>query len=480
MLNLAMAQGPTSLDPAQFNTAFNWYWDLAYETPISMAPDGSLRPGLATNWGYVGDGNRVFDLTLRPDVKFSDGSPLTAQVVKANLDRNKEKGNQAASRWADKTVDVTGPLSVRITSEKPDPSIPWSLTSTLAGGHVVSDGGLNSRDQLGTHTLGAGPYVLDAASTVANDHYTYVPNPDYWNKNDFRYERVVIKVMPNLNSVLNAMKTGEIDAAPGDYTVAGAAKSARLTVTYQPSLMMGLDLLDRRGEIVPALGDVRVRQALNLAVNRDTISSALFGEYGKSTDQTVVVGQPGSLPAATYQYDPEKAKKLLADAGYGNGLTIPTLTTSYNGQSRVVQAIAADLQKVGVTLDLKNIDYASYSDELRSRKYGIAGIGFGTLPNMHIQGPTLYLPNAATYNPFKSADPTITATYDRAAGAATDQQSALFQQVQRQLVDQAWFVFVTAAPKFYFARQGITGLDVPAVRPLANATWIRPASGSGA
>ncbi|MEN3280295.1 MAG: peptide/nickel transport system substrate-binding protein [Solirubrobacteraceae bacterium] len=474
-LNLAVARPPNSLNPAFTNTSWAWYVHLAYDPLIIWGPDGKPKPSLATSWRYVGNGNKTFELTLRPNVKFSDGSALTAKVVKDNLDYQKQAGGPYQPFVAGKTITATGPLTVRITTKLPDPEIVRELSQDLMAGNMISPKGLANPKGLGTTTAGAGPYVLQPEATVPGDHYTYTPNPNYWNKAAIHYRKVVVKALPNPNSVLNALKTGQVDAAIGDYTTAATAESAGLQVKSAPFVFLGLNLMDRKGKIVPALGDVRVRQALNYAVDRKTISQALLGKFGTPTEQTVVPGQDGALTEPVYTYDPAKAKQLLAQAGYAKGLTIPVLTTTYSSQDQVTQAIAGDLEKVGVKLKIKveaNVD--KYTSDMIAAKYPAASMGIGALP-IYIESPLMFFPTAAVFNPFKAADAKVQSLWAQAAAADPGQREALDQQLERRIVELGWFVPVMLSPKFYYARTNVTGIAPTVDQPKPNPVWFQPA-----
>jgi peptide/nickel transport system substrate-binding protein len=475
-LTIAFFTPPNTLDPAKIGPAFGWYSYLAYEPLIVWDPDGKPRPGLAKSWRYVGHGNRTFELTLRPGVKFSDGAPVTADAVKASLEYQAKAGGVATAYLAGKTVKATGPLTVRVRSKTPDPQMPLVLSQVYLAGNVVSPSALKDPERLGTTTAGAGPYVLDKSATVANDHYTFVPNPDYWDKPAVHYRRVTIKVIPNPNSALNAMKTGQVDVMSGDVRTADAAERAGLQVVHTPQLFTALALLDRDGKLAPALADVRVRQALNYAIDRKTITSGLLRKYGTPTDQTVVDGQDGSLGRPMYTYDPAKAKQLLAEAGHADGLTIRATTMTAQQQSQIMQAVASDLQKVGVTLDLKvEANTNKYAADLSGGKYPAAGITYGAQP-ISFEGPQLFLPNAYFFNPFHSNDPEVNKLYGKAAAASDDAaRGDIDRRIQERLVSQAWFVPVNFQPLIYYARPDVAGLEVTPGNPGGNPVWLYPA-----
>lgn len=473
-LTIGLPAAPPSLDPAKTTGNGQPFMNLAYDPLIYRAPDGQLKPRLAESWGYVGTGNTVFELHLRSGVHFTDGSALTADVVKANFDYLRKVGVGTAGKVArDATVQVIDPLTVRLTLTTANPDLPTIFSQDTMPG-VISGDALANPDQLASQTRGSGPYVLDTATTVANDHYTYTPNPQFWDKPSIHYDKVIIKVIPNPNTALAAAKTGQVDVIAGSYTTVNAAKSAGLTIAYTPFTFMGLVLADRSGTVVPALRDVRVRQALNYAVDRQKITRGLFGDYGTPTEQIQLPGRSGYSDRAVYSYDPDKARHLLAEAGYANGFTLPALTTSTANSNLVVQAIADDLKQIGVTLDVTNdADTAKYQQDMRSKKWGAFGIAFGSLTT-HLMAQVLLLPGGF-YNPFDSNDPELTALYQRAAAAAPEQRAQLDQQVISHVVEQGWFLTVTFSPSFYYARSSVGNLTVSPGEPVANPIEWHPA-----
>ena len=475
LLTIAYPSGPGNLDPTKIFASNQYYVNLAYDPLIYKAPDGTLEPRLATEWDYVGTGNTIFELTLREGVEFSDGTALTAEVVKANLERQAKEGVQAAPYLASKTFEVTGPLSLRITSATPDPLIPELLTQDYLAGNIASGEALEDPASLSTTTAGAGPYVLDAAGTTSGSTYTYVQNPNYWNPDDVHYEKVVIKVIANPQAALNAVKTGQADVTTADARIAKAAEAAGLQTAPAPFVFQGLALLDREGTVSEPLGDVRVRQAMNYAVDREKITAGLYGKYGTATEQTVVPGQDGSLDEPVYSYDVDKAKALLAEAGYEDGFDLPVVTTTGFGLAQTTQAVAADLAKVGIRLEVTTQnDVNAYVTDLTSGKFPAAGVGLGGQP-MHLAGPTIFLPGAAIFNPFKSDDAEIVAKYAEAAAAAPEDRAQLDREIEQRLVEQAWFLPVVLTPVVYIANDEVAGVAPTAEQPLSNPVSWAPA-----
>ncbi len=191
-LTIASATGPVSIDPAKNGQGFpiQYFTQLAYDPLIRTTATGALAPSLAIKWGYVGKGNRVFTLTLRPGVRFSDGTRLTAAGVKAYFNYYIHAGGPFSSRFASiGSMTVTGPLSLRFNLKKSDPDIAINMTQDYVSGSVISRAAMKNPSQLGTHTFGAGPYVLDSGQTVAGTKYVYTPNKYYWNKSTIHFKR---------------------------------------------------------------------------------------------------------------------------------------------------------------------------------------------------------------------------------------------------------------------------------------------------
>jgi peptide/nickel transport system substrate-binding protein len=469
-------QAPETLDPAKTPQNYAWFEELAYEPLIVQRSDGSLGPGLATSWSYAGTGNTKFVLHLRPRVRFSDGSRLTAQDVVSDLHYVVASAGQMSPFLAGDTFTATGPLTVTIQAVKPNPDFPEILTQDYVVGDVISPRGLHSPSLLGTRTFGAGPYMLDAAQTITGNQYTYVPNPRYYDRAAVHWKKVVIKVITDPQTMLNALKTGEIQVANGDSTTITAAKQAGMTITDTPDLWIGATLADRGGTVAKPLASADVRQALNYATDRAVITRALFPSTGAPTSQLIVPGGYGYVPSLTgaYPYSPARAKRLLAAAGYPHGFSLKIVTGEYDGMNLVAQALAQEWRKIGVTVQLT--DYAN------SNQYYAAAFGakfpafmtiFGQIPTW-VEGPSLFLPSAS-YNPFHTASAQLAGLYSDEARSSGSQQAKLDQQIETYLVHQAWFVPVATLGLPYYATSAVTDTATSARAPLLELDEVRPA-----
>jgi len=296
--------------------------------------------------------------------------------------------------------------------------------------------------------------------TVAGSHYTYVKNTKYWNPGSQHYERVVVKVVPDPNSAIQALKAGQVNillSAPLTYV--DQARASGFEVGSGLPNVVAVYLMDRSGEISPALARLEVRQALNYATDRAGIAKALGINIYTPTDQIVAKGATGYDPTLenSYTYDPSKAKDLLTKAGYPDGLNLTILFWSNDVYPTVAQTIAEQWKQVGVNVTLKddgsNVsqfvkDYSS--GEYPALVFQLSGDAFpSALQNFALQ--------SSAFNPFHTAAPGIGRAFDALATAQQNQLDPLSKALNRAVSEQAWFVPVVSHDLYIFGN-GIKNL----------------------
>jgi peptide/nickel transport system substrate-binding protein len=470
-LTVAVPSVPTSLDPALQNVdpANNQFIGISYDTLIRLGADGDYVPDLATSWKYLDKTSTKFELTLRKGVKFSDGTAVTAKAVVQSLQYMISSGvNGGTWLGKDTTVASTDAHTVVISLTKPNSVLPYLLTQRTHLGAVINPKGLATPASLKSASFGAGEYVLDTAKTVANDTYVYTPNKNYWDKSRIKWAEIHIKVAGSAAAALQAVQNGDADMQyRADVPSATAAEGTDLQVHQSHSGLYGVGYLDRDGSISKPMANAKVRQALSLAIDRKSITAAVWGKYGDSGNDLTISGFSGFSKSVSnsYAYNVKKAKKLLTEAGYPNGFSFDMQTTNSGGADVPAQAIVQNWKAIGVTANLTVYsDNTQLINDTLAKKYAV-GVYYYGAQQQYLQAKSFFNGGANQYNPFNSQDTKINDLLDQAAAATTqDAQDKLYEQVmQRSMVDLAWFSNVAYTPTTVITRAGLTGLEFGAL-----------------
>ena len=408
------------------------YYEPVYDSLVRLGTDGSINPNLATSWSYD-QTNTVLTLKLRDDVKFTDGTKLDAEAVKENLLHTKSGSNETSSRLT-QVADVAAPdaTTAVITLSSPNPALLTSLGDT--SGMIASPTNLEATNG----PVGSGPYVLDTANTTNGTQYAYKRNPDYWNAKAFPFETIVIKTLIDETARLNAVLSGQVDWAKVPAKQAQQVKDRGLTVTTNPEGVEGVYIWDRGGTIVPALGDVKVRQAdpTGPSIARRSHPRSTMA-IPAPTSQMFRSGFSGHDPAldGTYGYDVQKAKQLIAEAGYPDGfsVTAPDLSgVAPDAQAVMVQSLA----DIGITVNLEKVPFSELFGDIQSGKWPLSWF---KLSNPHPWTLiTSQVAPTAIWNGFHYEDPKIQDLSAQIQAAPADQQEPLYQQLNKYLQDTAF------------------------------------------
>lgn len=474
--------GPPTLDPYKANLDPNSMTNinLAYAALIRMNPDRTFTGDLAESFKYTDSQNKVFQLKLRPGVKFADGTPVDAAAVVASLEYFRKAGVNAAG-WGGSISSITAPdpSTVVITNSTSNPVMPMLMSQALLSGSIISPAGLADPSKLAQQTFGGGPYTLDPAATVPNDHYTYTSNPNYWNKAQQRWKKVVVRIIPDGNATVQAIQTNQVDAAVVGPDAGSALTAAGLQHVKAGTAMMGMVLADRRGTIAAPLKDVRVRQALNYAIDRAAVAKVIFGDFGEPTSQMSIPGYDGYRQAldTRYPYDPAQAKSLLAAAGYANGFTLKVETQGFFGINIVSQAVIAQWKKVGVNVELTtDAQPPQWIANVMSGKFPVTGFGYGALPT-YLSAQNFMLPTANPFNPFGTGDKQLNQLLTKAAAEPDPaKQAAVYQEATARLSELSWFAPVARVAGILVVGNRLGNVDKAANGSLPDVLSLRPAA----
>jgi peptide/nickel transport system substrate-binding protein len=458
--------GTSPTNPAANNSTNGQILSLSYAPLIYDKPDGSLGPALAVKWGFAkGKGLKVFDLTLRHNARFSDGSTVTAQAVAGWLTYYyNSKNSQSGILGPSPKFTATGKWTVRITLTIPNPALPRLLTQQgVNWSFVASPKAVADPDLFAKASYGAGPYMLDYSSTVPGDHYVFVPNPYYYAKASVKASQIYVKVFADATSALQALKAGQIDAVTTtDATTAPAAEAAGFNIVHAPYAVTFVQLNPHGAK---PLADVRVRQAMNYALDRATIAKTLFGKYGRGTSQFFSPSDANPGLENYYTYNPTKAKQLLAAAGYAKGFSMNI--DFVPGQEKVLGLVAHYLEAVGI--DVKLVQFATstaYFDAIYKFKEDAWTLGAGTGG----VSPTQYGAFIGPQSTFRGGEP-VNPQVDRLyyGGLKSKDPIASWKKMWAKIVTDAWFLPTVTADALVYASKSVTGVKMSPRRPTGYA-----------
>jgi peptide/nickel transport system substrate-binding protein len=450
-LTLGAVQELRSWDPAQAHVGhYLQPYQAAYDSLLLRQPDGKLSPMLATQWKY-NDTNTKLTVDLRTDVTFSDGAKFDAEAAKANLDHFKTaNGPQMAQLTAVSDIAVADADTIELNLTAPDPSLEFYLSQ--AAGLMGSPKALGS-EAIKTEPVGSGPYVMDKAATVKDSQSVFTARKDYWNKDLQKFEKVTFKILTDLTARTNALVSGQVDATLLDPKTGKQAEGAKMTLTANQVDWQGLLLMDRDGAKNTPLGNVKVRQAINYAFDRKTILDQVLLGQGTPTSQPFGK-ESGSWVEELenkYPYDPAKAKALLKEAGYETGVTLEV--PSVPGFETQIAVVKQQLADIGITLNVGSAITNTFTSDVAAQK-------FTTMYFSLFQGEPWVAINQivstkALYNAFKNTAPDLQAKIDAVQSGGAD-AGKLAQEVNKYVVDQAWFAPLFRVNQMYYHNSKIT------------------------
>ncbi len=381
VLNVAIGTNISSLEPqvttetSSGGVRTNLYDMLAWQ----YGRDGSIVPMLATKWEVSADGLMyTFTLTDKP-VKFHDGTPFTADAVKATFDRLLEPSRSGAAKLTldmVSKVEVVGSKAVRFTLQRV--FAPFMHRIADNPGAIMSPDAIKKYgEDYGRHPVGTGPYRF--VEYVPGDHVAMERNPDYWNWGGPAYcDRLIYKIVPEDSSRAALLESGEAQVvdrvAPAD--AQRLQSDAKVTIVRTVTSRLVYFVLNQNR---PLMKDVRVRQAVNYAVDRQAIIKDILKGAAVLADSPLGRGEEFYVPQKPYPYDPAKAKALLQAAGVRDGtkLVIWTPVGRYVDDKEVSTAVQDMLSKVGFDASLRAFgDFPAYIKQLDTLAYDMAMWGW--------------------------------------------------------------------------------------------------------
>ncbi len=417
-LTMAWANVPTQVDPGVYTGNTMVYatdatlsglleYDYSKATEDTVIGTDQVVPGLAESF-EVNDDRTEFTFKLRQGVKSQYGNEMTADDVLWTFERflSNAKSIQANSLMAPanvdpaKAVEKVDDYTIRYNLTAPS-SISLSilaypimgiLDSTELKKHVT-DADPYAGEWLAKNSAGFGPYQLD--SIVPGEELKLSLNPNYWDKKPY-FENILVKNVPNGASRAQLLMAGEVDliSEPPIDQLKKIESSDKSAVNVQPDTNrhnFNLSMKD------PDLKKPEVRKAINMAIDRETISKSVYQGYAKPAWTPVPSGMLADQDPMI-EYNPDEAKKLLADAGYADGLDFEVAISSERPgpyAENIARLIQSDLKKIGVTVTIKNIPSPADFEEAVTAQ-SLQSYLYTDRPSQPDPGFSMYLYNAST------------------------------------------------------------------------------------
>ncbi|QFQ87517.1 ABC transporter substrate-binding protein [Paracoccus kondratievae] len=461
-ITLGMVLEPPNLDPTGGAAAAidEVVYANVFEGLTRIAPDGSVQPGLAESWDSS-DG-KTYTFHLRPGVTFHDGSAFDAQDVIFSLDRARADDSTNAQKVlfeGIETVEAVDPLTVRVTLKSPDGGFPFKM----AWGDAVMVDEASIKD-IATQPVGTGPFRF--GEWKQGDHVRLDAFDGYWGQKP-ALKSATFRFIGDPTAAFAALMAGDIDSFPiypAPETLSQLEADPRfriLTGTTEGETILAMNHKN------PALADIRVRQAIAHAINRqEIIDGAMFG-YGTPIGTHFAPHHPDYVDlTAKSQYDPEQSKKLLAEAGTGD-LTLRLALPPTPYARRGGEIVAAELRAVGIQTQITNMEWAQWLEQVfKNADYDLTIISHVEPMDIGIYGRKDYYFNYTNAG-FDEVMARLDATTDPA------ERSALLKQAQEILAGDYANAFLFQLAKTGVAKAEIEGLWDNSPMPANDLTQVR-------
>lgn len=440
----------TSWDPSLADIGFDGpYLSAVYDALIALDADGNPVPALAQKW-TVADDKLSIDLDFRTGTEFSDGTPVDADAVVKSLEYLKQGARSNEAYLNVSSFEAVDEDTVRINLTQRDDTILYLMG--LGRSYVMSPAAIDA-GTLGKEPVGSGPYTLDASS-VAGSEYHFDKVDGYWDAKAYPWTDLAIFPILDATARQNAMLSGQINVQYGDVANADAAKQQGWNVADRVSGWAGLVFTDHTGAKNPAFGKLEVRQALNYAFDGAAILKAVGNGAGVATNQVFPDGGDINDPSLNdrYAYSIDKAKELMADAGYPDGfaLNMPMSPVFQVWQPTVEQALG----EIGITVTWDNVQMPDY--QLNAPNYPVF-ISFLAMDGNDMATVNRQVATPQWFNPTPDweQNDAIKPLVEDVYAAEGDAQTAAIKALNEQLVEQAWWSPWYQANNTYYSVSGI-------------------------
>ena len=460
----------TSWDPSLADVGFDGpYLSALYDPLLAIDGTGEPQPALATDW-EVSEDFKTITMNLRTDAKFSDGEAFDADAAVKSLEYLKAGARSQEAYQKVESFEAVDEDTIAIHLTQRDDTILYFMG--LGRSYMMAPDAIDA-GSLAETPVGSGPYTLGADS-VPGAEYRFEKVADHWAAADFPFDPLSVSPLSDATAMLNGMESGQFNLIYGDKTAMDMAADNNWNVATGLSMWVGLQFSDRAGEteMGKPLGDLKVREALNVAFNGPEMVETIAQGVGEATNQVFPVDTPGYVSALVGTEKPsiETAKKLLAEAGYADGfdVTMPMAPPFQPYQAIVEQTFT----ELGITLTWKETDFMQYMSVAPEYPMFVGVIAMDSNPiatvERQISKPQWYNPN-----PGLDAFPEVKAQVEKVFTAEPgDTQIAEVEKLNTLVTENAFFSVWAQSTNTYisvadFEVTPVTGMMFPTLRQIA-------------
>lgn len=485
-LKIAFGDNLSSLDPQLNNFAGDRSTAMFFFDMIVNNYYNKLIPGLAASWENTDDNTWVFK--LRPDVKFSNGDPLVADDVAFSIERARSVPGSVAPFTSYvrtiESVEVQDPHTLIIHTNTPNPNLPLNLASVHIVNKKIVENASSEDFNSGKALIGTGPYTLvsytPGAGFIAKENPNYWGDKPLWDKVDYRYtansSARTAALLSGGVDVIDKVSVSDLAKLEKDPKVSVFAYNGLRLLTLQPSFREGPNefITDKSGKPLEKnpLLDLKVRQALSLAINRDAIADRILQGAVTVADQLMPEDSIGHNPEIkAIPFDAKKAKELLAEAGYPDGfnLTVHVPNERYPLAPEAIQAVAQFWSRIGVNTKVEVMPWAVYSGAANKNDFAMTVIAWGNGTGEASYGMVSIL---ATHNPEKGMGASnwgrySSAKHDELLAQITsefdvDKREALMREAATVVTDEVGIIPLFHYKNIWAAKKGLV------VKPISS------------
>lgn len=390
----AVAEDLDTTDPHRTSGETGPVWlSLVFESLVFVDADANVAPGVAESW-EVSDDGMTYTFTLRDDVVFHNGRPLTSEDVKWNYERiaNPDTGAASASVFAIvDSMDTPDDQTLVLNLNTPSGALLSDLALQGRVG-IVAPESYGDDGEIAEFT-GTGPYTFE--EYTVNDRLVLNRNPDYWGGAP-NIETIELRILPDGSARLSALASGEIDLAWNVPAEQAVAMEGSGPFTVQPFPQNRGNFFAINAKAAP-FDDPRVRRAMQLAVSREDIAQAAWGGFAIPNDQPFEPTSPWYIERDTpMQADPDAARALLEEAGVSD-LEVTILQWDALGSEQEAQLVASAWEDIGIATTIEIVDIGTLVDRAGSENFDVLYLWVGL--NLDPNRPYSFWESTSARNP---------------------------------------------------------------------------------